>query len=270
MVLFFDSGVGGLAYLDAFRRYRPQVGCAYLADNAFFPYGEKEPRVVEKRVVSLMTSIEETHSLSVIVLACNTASVVALGALREATATPVVGVVPAVKPAAEATATGHIAVLATNRTVDDPYTAGLVDQFARYCRVTRLGLPRLVAAAEAGPCETDGAEVERIIRRDVAERLEPDVDTVVLACTHFVPYRRAFERALGGRVTVIDSLEGVTRRIAYLLDRTAPPEGTAGRSHRSVPVPRPLFLQTGDDTSHAPCLEERYGILVRPVADAFT
>ena len=258
MVLFFDSGVGGLAYLDAFHRLRPHYRCAYLADTAFFPYGEREPRTVEERVVSLITSVEKIHRPSVVVLACNTASVVALGALRTVTDTPVVGVVPAVKPAAEATVTGHIAVLATNRTVDDPYTEGLVRQFARYCRVTRLGLPRLVAAAENSPCGADGEEIEEVIRRDVGEHLASDVDTVVLACTHFVPYRRQFERALDGRVAVVDSLEGVTRRIGYLLDRRPAADRRVYETARDAPSIRPTFFQTGDDTARLSCLQERY------------
>ncbi len=268
MVLFFDSGVGGLAYLEAFRRRRPNDRCAYLADDAFFPYGEKEPATVRERVVSLVTGIEKTYPLSVIVLACNTASVVALGELREGTDTPVVGVVPAVKPAAEATATGHIAVLATNRTVDDPYTEGLVRQFARYCRVTRLGLPRLVVAAEKNLCGERSDEIERVIREDVTDRLEPDVDTVVLACTHFVPYRQQFERALGGRIAVVDSLDGVTRRIAHLLNHEVVDGGTTRTRAHADASDRPIFFRTGDGAESLSCLEERYEVRVGPAIGA--
>lgn len=222
MVLFLDSGVGGLVYLQEFIRRNADETCEYIADTAWFPYGERAPAEVRERVLSLVDRWMQARGPApsgmplVVVIACNTASVVALKALRDRFPIPFVGVVPAVKPAAEMTTKGHIAVLATARTANDPYTDELVQRFARYCRVTRIGLPRLVEAIERGVCHST-EEVERIFREDVSAELDASVDTVVLACTHFVRYRDLFGEILGPAVTIVDSLQGVLLRIELLL-----------------------------------------------------
>ena len=215
-VLFLDSGIGGRVYLEEFLRRRPSRCTAYLADDAWFPYGERSPDEVRRRVVELAHAVAEIHPLAAIVVACNTASVVSLPALRDAFSLPVVGTVPAVKPAAAQTRSGHIAILATNRTVRDPYTQELVRQFARLAEVTRLGLPRLVAAAERNDA-LDAPELLNAIEEDVVSALPATVDTVVLACTHFVRLRPLFERLLGPAVTVVDSLDGVVNRLEAVL-----------------------------------------------------
>lgn len=240
MILFFDSGIGGLIYMEELLRRTPSRPCIYIADDAAFPYGDKEPEFVRARVVRVITAIVEKYPVEAIVVACNTASVVALDALRRAVDVPVVGTVPAVKPAAALTETGHIAVLATNRTVHDPYTDDLVRQFARIVRVSRLGLPRLVGAAERYHCVGDDAEIRRVISEEVAPRLPGDVDTVVLACTHFVRFRHHFTDILGEHVRVVDSLDGVTRRLLdvlpdYLVTHDAPSAS--------------LLMRTGEETS---------------------
>ncbi len=224
MILFFDSGVGGLAYLEEFRRRAPGFQSVYLADTAAFPYGERDPEDVRRRVTALVQAMATRYPLRAAVIACNTASVVALDAVRQVVSFPVVGTVPAVKPAAAGTRSGHIAVLATRNTVADPYTDDLVDRFARVARVTRLGLPRLVTAAEEDLCAPDPDRISAIIREDVAGRLDPDVDTVVLACTHFVRYRNLFRQILGDGVDVVDSLDGVTRRLLYVIGAQSSPD----------------------------------------------
>lgn len=224
--------------MEEFQRRNPSRSCLYLADDAAFPYGDKQPDVVRRRVLHVITSIVKNYPIEAIVVACNTASVVALTALREAVDIPVVGTVPAVKPAAALTATGHIAVLATNRTAHDPYTDDLVRQFARIVRVTRLGLPRLVSAAERYHCGGDDDEIRHVISEEVVQRLDGDVDTVVLACTHFVRFGSHFGEALGTGVRVVDSLDGVTRR---LIDVLPEPRGPA------QPVETPLLMHTGEE-----------------------
>jgi glutamate racemase len=248
MILFVDSGIGGMTYMEEFLSRTIDRSCLYLADTAYFPYGEKPPEAVRDRVVSLVRSVNQAYTLEAIVIACNTASVVALEAVRKTVSIPVVGTVPAVKPAAARTRTGHIAVLATSRTVEDPYTDDLVARFARLGKVSRLGLPRLVAAAEEWCADDGGADsagsshlrvtggsprrraeerIEDIIREDVRARLAPDVDTIVLACTHFVRFREIFTRVLGPGVAVIDSLDGVTRRLMAVLGIEEPRGGAA-------------------------------------------
>lgn len=215
--MFFDSGIGGLVYLESFARRNPDAITDYFADTAFFPFGERDPEEVEERVVQCFRALPREAQPDLAVLACNTASVVALERLRSEVAYPVVGVVPAVKPAAARTESGHLAILSTNRTANDPYTRDLVERFARYYRVHALGLPRLVESAERSFCSDTDLVDE--IQQEVVPVLPNTVDTVVLACTHFVRYRRSFERALGDRISVVDSLDGVVRRIEYLLGR---------------------------------------------------
>lgn len=255
MVLFLDSGIGGLIYQETFRTVRPSVRCEYIADSEFFPYGERSPQDVCSRVVSLVrnrlsSGVRNGEKLpDAVVIACNTASVVALAELRKTFAIPFVGVVPAVKPAAALTRTGHIAILATSRTNRDPYTEELVQRFAHYCRVSRIGLPRLVQAAEVAICGND-PHVRAMIREDVAAQLERTVDTVVLACTHFVRYRKIFEEELGTDRRIVDSLDGVITRLVAVVGAH---EGNAENA-------RPRLTFTGSPTPHLRCLGERYRV----------
>lgn len=266
MILFFDSGVGGLVYLEEFRRRHPGVPVEYLADTEGFPYGERTPDDVRTRVVDLvdrrLSGENSWHGaggpaapLRAVVIACNTASVVALAELRKRFSLPFVGVVPAVKPAAALTGTGHIAILATARTTDDPYTDDLVRRFARYCRVTRLGLPRLVRAAEEEYC-TDSEVVSRIFQEDVLEKLESSVDVLVLACTHFVRYRSLFQDLAGRERRVVDSLDGVIARIAVISD------AASATDSRETPV----LLHTGPGPlpDHVRCLYHTYRVQLVP------
>lgn len=261
-LVFFDSGIGGIAYLEAFSQRNPDVISDYIADTAFFPFGERDPEEVESRVLACFRAIPPEASPDLAVLACNTASVVALKKLRTVVDYPVVGVVPAVKPAAARTKSGHLAILSTNRTANDPYTRELVATFARYYQVHALGLPELVDRAERSFC--DDTDLLEEIRGAVVPRIPASVDTVVLACTHFVRYRRSFERALGDRVTVVDSLDGVVRRIEHLLGRSA---AAPGEPPGAVPSPwerpgggRGRFYATASTDAVAACIRERFDI----------
>jgi glutamate racemase len=247
MILFFDSGIGGLAYLQELRR-RQELPSLYLADTGRFPYGERDPREVRTRVVQLVERVISEYSVEAAVIACNTASVVALEEVRNTVNIPVIGVVPAVKPAAEQTRSGHIAILSTNRTARDPYTDDLVARFARYCRVTRLGLPRLVTAAEESLCGPSFPSTEQIIREDVAGALDDDVDTVVLACTHFIGLRDEISGVLGPQRRIVDSLDGVTRRLLWTIQRK-------GITVSGAVGTLPLFLTTAPPTAGTSCLD---------------
>lgn len=218
MILFFDSGIGGLSYMDHFLLQRPGTPVVYVADTEFFPYGEHAPEEVRNRVIFLVRRTMRHYPIDAIVIACNTASVVALDAVRNVVRIPVIGVVPAVKPAASATSTNHIAVLSTLTTASDPYTDDLVQRFAGLCRVTRIGLPRLVRAAEETVCGTPDPSVQTVITEDIAAVLEKTVDTVVLACTHFIRLRDEIARVLGPTIRVVDSLDGVVRRLQWIID----------------------------------------------------
>ena len=148
-VLVFDSGVGGLSVYDEIRHLLPDLHYIYAFDNVAFPYGEKSEAFIVERVVAIVTAVQERYPLALAVVACNTASTVSLPALREKFDFPVVGVVPAIKPAARLTANGIVGLLATRGTVKRSYTHELIARFANECQIEMLGSAEMVELAEA-------------------------------------------------------------------------------------------------------------------------
>lgn len=228
-VLLFDSGVGGLSIAQAIWRRIPAMRLTYLADNAFFPYGDQaESRVID-RCVNLIQQATEDFPVDMVVVACNTASTVVLPSLRAALGLPVVGVVPAIKPAAAITRNRRIGLLATPATVDRPYIDRLVSEHAADCRIVRVGSSELVRMAEASL--DDGRVSAEALRPIVEPFVLGEVDTVVLGCTHFPLVRSSLQKALPWMLNWVDSGEAIARRVEYLAAEleTAPPEaeGTA-------------------------------------------
>ncbi len=183
-VLVFDSGVGGLSIYDEIRHLLPDLHYIYAFDNVAFPYGEKTKRLLLSEWWQLSPQCK-TLSLALAVVACNTASTVSLPALREKFDFPVVGVVPAIKPAARLTANGIVGLLATRGTVKRSYTHELIARFANECQIEMLGSAEMVELAEA---KLHGEDVsldalKRILRPWL--RMKEPPDTVVLGCTHF-------------------------------------------------------------------------------------
>lgn len=185
--LVFDSGVGGLSVLDAMLASDHDWRIDYLADNAWLPYGEKPDAALVARIPALIAAAVAEWDPQVVVLACNTASTIALDAVRARIAAPVVGVVPPIKPAAAATHTGTIGLLATPATIARPYTKALITEFAVGRSVVSLGSTELVALAEAK------LRGRAIAVADIARAIAPlfagpgggAIDVVALACTHF-------------------------------------------------------------------------------------
>lgn len=215
-VLVFDSGVGGLSVAADIRRLLPDVCLSYAADDAFRPYGDKSETALQLRLPGLIWSLVRITSADLVVLACNTASTAALDDIRAVLDVPVVGVVPAVKPAAAKTKTGVMAVLGTPGTVSHPYVDQLIADFARNKHVHRLGSTALVGWAEdklAGrniPAASFEAEVEALAQID-------ELDTVVLACTHFPLLKTELSKALPGVAHWVDSGAAIARRVKSLL-----------------------------------------------------
>lgn len=221
-IFVFDSGVGGLPYLEALRSRIPGIPCHFAADREGFPYGRKTREEVRSLVLDRIGRIVDRFEPGLIVLACNTASQAALDAARERFPdTAFVGTVPAVKPAAQSTRTGTIAVLSTDRAAVDPYLDDLVDRWARGVRVLRVGAQALVEFVERD--FLDATEEERLAacRGALAPCLGEGVDRVVLACTHFLHLADYIARAAGPGVRVVDSREGVARRAAELARATS-------------------------------------------------
>jgi glutamate racemase len=218
-ILVFDSGVGGLSVLDCIAAALPQVELLYAADNAYFPFGTKEESALVARVEKVLTALARRFSPDLIVIACNTASTIALPAVRASVAMPVVGTVPAIKSAAEASVTRTIGLLGTPGTVRRKYTQALIDEFAADCTVLRHGSAELVELAEQKLC---GDPVATSAIDDALAGLfaQPDgdaMDTIVLACTHFPLLEPELAARSPPRIRWINSGTAIARRVATLL-----------------------------------------------------
>ncbi|TBW57884.1 glutamate racemase [Marinobacter halodurans] len=214
-VLVFDSGVGGLSIAACLRTRLPGVRLSYLADTAGFPYGDQPEATVIHRCVNLVERLMADVPVDLVVVACNTASTVVLPALRERLGIPVVGVVPAIKPAAALSMNGRLGVLATPATVRRPYTDDLILRFAAHCDVTRVGHPGLVRWAED---KVAGQPVPLEALREAVRPLgDAGVDTVVLGCTHYPLIRDELAIVLPEVRHWVDSGEAIARRVAFLL-----------------------------------------------------
>ncbi|MBN2971215.1 glutamate racemase [Roseomonas aeriglobus] len=228
-ILFLDSGVGGLSVLAPTRELLPSAPVVYVADNAGYPYGTKSEGEIAARVPALLGRLSERYRPRLIVIACNTASTIALGAVRAALDVPVVGTVPAIKPAAEASRTRVIGVLGTKATVRQPYVDDLAARFAADCTVLRHGSADLVALAEA---KLAGAapdlDAYRAVMAGLIDQAGGDrVDVVVNACTHFPLVVDELASVSPPRVRFVDGGPGIARRVAYLTAGQNWPAGNA-------------------------------------------
>ena len=218
-ILLFDSGVGGLTVYDALRKVLPDAPVIYAADLAGLPYGSKTEAQIGARVAGLLGRMAERYQPRLACIACNTASTIALGMVRDVLAIPVVGTVPAIKPAAAMTQTGTIGLIGTEATIRQAYVDDLEAQFAGGKRLLRIAAPELVAAAEA---KLRGQKVDPALIADVHARLTAlpgagAIDTLVLACTHFPLLADELTTAFGARVRQVDGAQGIARRIGHLL-----------------------------------------------------
>jgi glutamate racemase len=226
VILAADSGLGGLTIVAEIRKALPQARLAYLCDNAFFPYGTRPDAVLLAHFLQVMNRAIARVQPDLIVTACNTISTICLPQLRAGTSIPVVGVVPAIKPAAQQSMRKIIGLLATPATINRPYTDDLIQRYAADCTVLRIGSAELVEMAEARLLgeAVDRARLAHILAPFFERPAETQPDIVVLACTHF-PLLSAELQEVGPKGVVwIDSGAAVARRVADVL----PPARGAG------------------------------------------
>jgi glutamate racemase len=220
-LLFFDSGIGGLSVLAPARALLPRAPLVYVADSAGFPYGTRDEAEIAGRVPALLGRLAERYDPRLIVIACNTASTIALAAVRAALDLPVVGTVPAIKPAAAISVTRAIGVLGTAATVRQPYVDDLARRFAGDCIVVRHGSSELVELAEA---KLRGEPADRAAYARVLDGLfgQPGgdrIDVIVNACTHFPLVADELAAAAAPRrIGFVDGGAGIARRIAHLTE----------------------------------------------------
>ncbi|VVT22731.1 Glutamate racemase [Rhizobium sp. EC-SD404] len=225
-VLVFDSGIGGLTVLRELRVLLPGRRLVYVADDAAFPYGAWEEDALRTRMVALFERLIAAHRPSIAVIACNTASTLALGDLRAAYPDlAFVGTVPAIKPAAERTRSGLVSVLATPGTVKRQYTRDLISDWATKCHVRLVGSTELAGLAETYMRE--GFVDEEAVRAEIApcfvERDGKRTDIVVLACTHYPFLVNRMRKTAPWPVDWLDPSEAIARRAVSVLngDRTS-------------------------------------------------
>ncbi|HSH49207.1 MAG TPA: glutamate racemase [Halomonas sp.] len=222
-ILVFDSGVGGLSVVTALRRRLSDAALAYVCDNAMLPYGTRDDDWLVERIVQVCAAAVGASGCAGLVVACNTASTLALERLRRRLDVPVIGTVPAIKPAAGLSETRHIGLLATSATVRRAYTDRLIDDFARDCRVSRLAADALVGEAERLVRGTS-PDMARICDALAPLAALPDLDTVVLGCTHFPLLRDRLARAVPRALRWVDSGDAIARRSGQVITARAPRE----------------------------------------------
>jgi glutamate racemase len=235
-ILLFDSGMGGLTVARAVRTQLPNAHLVYAADNAAFPYGAWQEEALVKRIVAVIGALIARVKPDIVVIACNTASTIALAQLREAYKLPFVGTVPAIKPAAAQTRSGIIGVLATPGTVKREYTHALIHAYASHCQVVLHGAQRLAEIAESTlkGSAVDPEELRAEIAPVFATRGGARTDVVVLGCTHYPLLVEDILKVAPWEVSYIDPAPAIARRVADVLDETPlrevqrpfPPHGT--------------------------------------------
>lgn len=218
-ILLFDSGMGGLTVANAVRARLPGDDLFYAADNAAFPYGAwKEPDLI-RRIVRVVGALIERVEPHVVVIACNTASTLAMIDLRRSFALPFVGTVPAIKPAGAMTKSNIIGVLATPGTVSREYTHSLVHTYAFHCQVILHGAKRLAEIAEqklkghAPSLEELKKEVLPVFRERDGRR----TDVVVLGCTHYPLLLEEIRAIAPWEVSYLDPAPAIARRVEDVL-----------------------------------------------------
>ncbi len=214
---FLDSGIGGLPYLEWLKERLPQESFVYLADNLNFPYGTKSKEQLVKIMSDTMNFLYRKYNPKAAVIACNTASVISLASLREEFRFPIIGVVPAVKPAAFMSRKKRIGLMASNRTIEDSYTENLINEHASDCAVFRYAGTEIIDFIENKLCTATTEEATEIIRPAVDFFINNDVDILVLGCTHFLFLEKQLQSLLGDGISIIDSREGVGNQIIRVL-----------------------------------------------------
>ncbi|MFX4261656.1 glutamate racemase [Pelotomaculum propionicicum] len=246
---FFDSGVGGLSVMKEVRRLLPAESLVYFADSAHCPYGVKPVELIRGRAYAICDFMIGLD-VKLIVIASNTTSAAALDAVREKYSVPVIGVEPAVKPAAAATVKGRIGVIATGVTLAGERFESLVKRFGDGLEIFTQACPGLVELVESG--RWDDKETEELVKLYLDKLLARDVDTIILGCTHYPFLRAVVEKLAGSGIKVIDSGEAVARQVARVLKKNglaADIKSTGGES----------FFTTGDPEHVRPVVRLLWG-----------
>jgi glutamate racemase len=256
----FDSGVGGVSVLRELRRALPRDDMTYVADSKYVPYGTKSPALIRERSAAIVRFLVEHRQSNVIVIACNTATTHAVDGLRrDFPAVPIVGTEPAIKPAAHATRSGVVGILATGATLAGARVTNLIERNAEGIEVVTQPCPGLVEQVEAG--DLTGPATVELLRRYIDPLLARGADAIVLGCTHYNFLEQTIQRLAGPSVMLFDSAAAIARQTVNVLTARAgdgPREGSA-------PGGRVAFLTSGAPPAVRAVLETLWG---ERIADA--
>jgi glutamate racemase len=268
-VLFLDSGLGSFPYCKLFHSRNPCEKIICIADRANFPYGPKPKKTLIQLLSSLTGKLVSLYDPKILALACNSASVSALAALREEFPNlPIVGTVPAIKPAVLASKSRKVGVLGTERTIEDPYIAELAAKHGPDCVIIGEAAPALVEFAEHHYASASPAERLGAVQPWMDKFRSAGADAVVLGCTHFLLLLDEFRIAAGSSMGIYDSVGGVARRIESILDADRGKLRAANvLSSEKSKSEKPRLVITGDApleaywTELASCFEVDAGLL---------
>ena len=212
----FDSGVGGLSIWRALRQSLPNEHLLYLADSQYAPYGDRSPEWIVERTLQ-MTQLLVDQGCKALVIACNTATLVAAPALRSRLSIPIIAIEPAIKPAATLSRSRSIALMATSRTLDSSGLQSLIDRYASDVEVIRIPCPGLADRVEA--LQLSGPEIEAELKERLAPALQSQADTLVLGCTHYPFLRPTIEAISGSRFHILEPSFAVAAQVHRRLEQ---------------------------------------------------
>jgi glutamate racemase len=213
----FDSGVGGISVLKHIHTLLPNEDLMYVADSKFAPYGNKTPEFIQERAVWIADFLI-AKGAKALVVACNTATAAAVDLLRQKYHLPIIGMEPAVKPAAAASKTGVIGVLATSGTLKSAQFAALLEHYGQQVEVVTQACHGLVECVERG--ELDSTATQDLLASYVQPLIAAGADTIVLGCTHYPFVRPLIENLVGDDVVLIDTGAAVAKELKRRLEDT--------------------------------------------------
>jgi glutamate racemase len=221
----FDSGVGGLSVLKVLREQLPKESFIYVADSGFAPYGDRPPAFIQERVFKIAEFLIDRDVKSIVV-ACNTATVTAITALRATYSIPIIGLEPAIKPSVKLSRSGIVGVLATERTINSQSVAELCNTFSSSTQFLLQPCPGLVECVENGDTSSD--TVRALLQSFIEPLLAQDADVIVLGCTHYVFLIPLIRELYGSRLAIIESSAAIAQRVERKLPNTKLKDGTEG------------------------------------------
>ncbi len=243
----FDSGIGGLSVLKDIHKLLPHEDLIYVGDSAHAPYGDRSARYVRDRSQAIADFLLD-QGVKAIVIACNTATAEAAGQLRETMDVPVIGLEPAVKPAAKLSKSGVIGVLATQRTIDSERLLGLTERYAKNKKVLAQACPGLVEHVEA--CDLNSKAVNQLLRKYIAPLLEEGVDALILGCTHYPFLLPAIRKITGKEIQILETGRPVAEQLKRILKENHLQKILIDSAQNSQYKSRLTFYNSSKDKQH--------------------